>query len=132
MKYSGSCLCKKHLFEITGTITHFFLCHCAYCKKDTGTGNAANLFFTNAQLTWKTTENECRRTYTLSNSRHQKSFCIICGSALPIEQNDGMVVAPAGSLDTSISHKPDARIFGKSINQWELQKNIQIFDSLPT
>ena len=42
--YSGSCLCGEIRFEIEGEFELFYLCHCEYCRKDTGSAHAANLF----------------------------------------------------------------------------------------
>jgi hypothetical protein len=42
--YSGSCLCGEIRFEIEGEFERFYLCHCEYCRKDTGSAHAANLF----------------------------------------------------------------------------------------
>ncbi|WP_316042302.1 hypothetical protein [Idiomarina sp. OT37-5b] len=34
--YSGSCLCGKVTFEVTGEFDRFYLCHCQHCQKDNG------------------------------------------------------------------------------------------------
>ena len=43
-RHSGACLCGAVHFEIEGDFERFFLCHCEYCRKDTGSAHAANLF----------------------------------------------------------------------------------------
>ncbi|MFN3455173.1 MAG: GFA family protein, partial [Pseudobdellovibrio sp.] len=45
--YLGSCLCGQVEFKIQGVLESFFLCHCKYCQKDTGSAHSANLFSTN-------------------------------------------------------------------------------------
>src|SRR5690349_13091800 len=112
--HKGTCLCGGVSFEVSGTFEHFFLCHCAHCRKDTGSAHAANLFSTRAQLNWLQGEDKVR-TFGLPGTRHQKSFCADCGSALPGHHMDGaLLVVPAGSLDSPVARRPDAHLFDKS------------------
>lgn len=132
-KHSGSCLCEQVKFEIHGDFESFFLCHCKHCQKDTGSAHAANLFSSKAQLIWLTGQDKVK-TFVLPNTRHTKSFCQECGSALPNQQMDGkLIVIPAGSLDTEISIKPNAHIFCSSRASWtselELVKKFEKFPS---
>ncbi|WP_413574679.1 GFA family protein [Bdellovibrio sp. HCB290] len=132
-KHSGSCLCGQVKFEIAGTFESFFLCHCKYCQKDTGSAHAANLFSTSAQLIWKAGTDQVK-TFNLPTTRHMKSFCKECGSALPNLQMDGkLVVVPAGSLDTEIAIKPNAHLFCSSRAPWSNGlETIKKFEKLPS
>jgi len=117
--HHGSCLCGAVRFEIAGAFEHFFLCHCGRCQKDTGSAHAANLFSTNAKLTWLTGEAEVT-TFQLPETRHTKSFCTTCGAAVPSLQMDGaLLVVPAGSLDSAIGKRPDAHICVGSKADWD-------------
>ena len=109
-KNTGSCLCGEVTFEITGPFTTFFLCHCERCRKDTGSAHAANLFSTSAKLTWLSGEQNIT-TFTLPETRHSKSFCTICGSALPIQLNKKLIQIPAGSLDSDVTIAPHSAHF---------------------
>lgn len=107
----GSCLCGQVSFQTQGDFDSFFLCHCKFCQKDTGTAHAANLFSTQAKIKWLSGKDKIK-TFNLPSTKHAKSFCSECGSALPIEQMQGkLLVVPAGSLDTEILIKPNAHIF---------------------
>ena len=118
-QYFGSCLCGEVKFVVEGEFESFYLCHCKYCQKDTGSAHAANLFSTKAKLIWQTGQVHTK-TYTRPKTRHTKSFCEMCGSALPSLQMDGaLVVVPAGSLDTEIKIKPDAHLFCSSRALWD-------------
>ncbi len=117
-KSNGSCLCGKVSFEILGEFESFFLCHCKYCQKDTGSAHAANLFSQNAEIKWLKGKEEVK-TFNLPSTRHIKSFCKECGSALPTEQKEEkLLVVPAGSLDSEISIRPKAHIFCSSEPSW--------------
>jgi hypothetical protein len=118
-KYSGSCLCGAVHFEIDGQFERFFLCHCEYCRKDTGSAHAANLFSSSATLRWISGEDKIRQ-FNLPATRHSRSFCGDCGSALPLTQMNGkLLVVPAGSLNSAVTMKPDAHIFVASRASWD-------------
>lgn len=116
-QHAGSCLCGKSRYTIAGSFDRFFLCHCSYCRKDTGSAHAASLFSATAKLTWLSGQGSIT-TYKLPGTRHARSFCAICGSALPLADANGIVV-PAGSLDTDIAQEPDGHIFTASRASWD-------------
>ncbi|WP_439182367.1 GFA family protein [Carboxylicivirga taeanensis] len=119
MEHLGSCLCRKVKYRVTGSFDGFYLCHCRYCQKGTGSAHGANLFSNAGQLQWLKGEHEVRR-YQPPRSRHVKAFCKNCGAALPNLQMDGKVlVVPAGSLDTALTKRPDGHIFAAHKAEWE-------------
>ena len=132
-KMLGSCLCGEVSFKIGCTIDSFFLCHCKFCQKDTGSAHAANLFCRNSNFNWLSGE-ELVKSFHLPSTRHTKSFCSNCGSAVPSVQRElKFVVVPAGSLDSPLNLKPNAHLFMSSKANWE--KNLgelQMFEELPT
>ena len=118
-KYFGSCLCGEVSFEVEGDFERFYLCHCGYCRKDTGSAHAANLFSSSASLKWVSGEDKVKR-FDLPSTRHSKCFCSICGSALPKVQMDGQLLAvPAGSLNGDVTIKPHSHIFFASRASWD-------------
>jgi len=116
-RHCGGCLCGAIRFEIDGVFERFYLCHCEYCRKDTGSAFAANLFASNARLMWICGQENISR-FDLPDTRHCKWFCSICGSALPHENGD-LLAVPAGCLDTEVPLKADAHIFIASRAGWE-------------
>ncbi|MCB0348040.1 MAG: GFA family protein [Bdellovibrionales bacterium] len=120
-------------FEVHGDFENFFLCHCKHCQKDTGSAFAANLFSTTASLNWKSGENLVKA-FNLPNTRHVKSFCSDCGSAVPnIQMGGKLLVVPAGSIDNNVSIKPEAHIFISSKAEWENDLDSLVkFEGLPT
>lgn len=122
--HSGACLCGEVRFEVEGDFARFYLCHCEYCRKDTGSAHAANLFSPTAKLKWISGADKAK-VFTLPSTRHTKSFCTNCGSALPlVEADGGWLMVPAGSLNTEVPIRPDAHIFVASKAGWdeELEK----------
>ncbi|WP_442581526.1 GFA family protein [Mesorhizobium sp. ASY16-5R] len=127
---SGSCQCGGVSFRISGAFESFFLCHCSRCRKDTGSAHAANLFSSEAAVTWLSGQGSIK-TYRVPETRHEKSFCSECGSALPRVQ-DGFVVVPAGSLDSAVPIRPTAHICFASRAEWdERLEDVARMDGLP-
>ena len=127
----GSCLCGTVSFAIKGEFERFYLCHCHHCQKDTGSAHAANLFSQSAKLVWLS-GSDAVTSFTLPGTRHSKSFCKLCGSALPNTQFAGLLVVPAGCLDTEISTLPTAHIFSSSKAAWdEKLREVPEFEGLP-
>ena len=125
--HSGSCLCGTVGFEVTGDFERFYLCHCQYCRKDTGSAHASNLFSGTAALKWLSGQDKVTQ-FTLPSTQHSRSFCSICGSALPsLQMNGSLLVVPAGSLNGDISIRPNAHIFVSSRAPWD-----QALESIPS
>lgn len=129
--HSGSCLCGTVSFEVQGNFDSFYLCHCQHCQKDTGSAHAANLFSQTATLTWISGANKVT-SFTLAGTSHNKSFCKVCGAALPNTQIEGLLVIPAGSLDSEVPLSPTAHIFLSSQASWEhTLEDAPTFEALP-
>ena len=129
----GSCLCGEVRFQIDGDFETFYLCHCERCRKDTGSAHASTLFSSSARLKWICGENSVT-SFTLPSTRHSRSFCSICGSALPGVQMDGyLLVVPAGSLDSKVPLRPDAHIFVSTRAAWDRElETVSMVHTLPT
>lgn len=127
----GSCLCGAVRFEVSGAFDRFYLCHCSYCRKDSGSAHTANLFSSTATLKWNAGE-EQTTSFKLPGTRHRRCFCSICGSALPYVAGS-MLVVPAGSLGGDFARKPDAHLFVASKARWDEDLNaLPRLDGLPT
>jgi hypothetical protein len=130
-EHLGSCLCGTVRFRIDGAFEHFYLCQCQHCRKDSGSAHSANLFSNTARLSWLSGQDNVT-VYNLPRTRHTKSFCATCGSALPYTM-ETLLVVPAGSLDSPLSITPDARIFSASKADWHQDfANLPSFDGYPS
>lgn len=129
--YVGSCLCGAVTFDVKGGFDSFYLCHCMRCQKDTGSAHAANLFSRSAKLTWKSGV-DVVTCFTLPGTLHNRSFCSLCGSALPSTNIPDLLVVPAGCLDVAVSVPPTAHIFTASKASWGRESiNVPEFEGLP-
>jgi len=129
---TGQCLCGAVKFRISGAFESFFLCHCARCRKDSGSAHSANLFSSTAKITWVSGAENIKK-FQLPGTRHVKCFCTTCGSALPFSQaSDGMLVVPAGALDSHIGIRPNAHICCSSRANWDNDlDSLKRIDGLP-
>lgn len=119
MIYKWSCLCENIKFEIDWTFDSFYLCHCKHCRKDTWSAHASNLFSGNAKIKWISWL-EFIKTFNYKDTRHRISFCSNCGSPVPnLQENWGLLVTPAWSLDTKIDLIPSWHIFVESKANWD-------------
>jgi hypothetical protein len=120
---SGSCLCGRVRYTVSGEAQRFYHCHCSRCRKASGTGHATNLFV-QGSLTWNSGE-ELIRTFKLPEAeRFTNSFCEVCGSRMPrFIEKLGMVFIPAGSLEDEPDMRPQARIFLDSRAKWSCDES---------
>ncbi len=133
MTATGSCLCGEVAYKYDGRFENFFLCHCKYCRKDSGSAHTANLFGKGGELVWLRGRDKVS-SFILPHTRHQRSFCKQCGSALPYDLNEGdQFVVPAGSLDTDVGLVPQGHIFMASKANWDAGlHDVACFAKLPS
>lgn len=115
----GSCLCGTVKYEITGTPLNFFHCHCARCRKSSGTGHASNIILKPESMTWISGEGSLGSFKVPEAERFRSSFCNNCGSPMPrVGPDMRIAVVPAGSIDGDPPIAPTARIFWDSRVAW--------------
>lgn len=131
--HTGSCLCGTVKFELEGEFKKFFLCHCSRCRKTSGSAHCANLFAPGAQLTWLSGK-DALSFYRHENTNFARTFCSTCGSSVPTDaKTRGLVVVPAGCLDTNVDIAPHAHIFIDSKGNWdENLASVPTFDGMPS
>jgi hypothetical protein len=123
----GSCLCGDVAFEIDGPPLRVMNCHCSRCRRARSAAHATNAIFPPERFRWTRGE-ECVVEFKLPEARYfTVAFCRRCGGKLPrIARDRGIVVVPAGSLDTDPGVQPMAHIFVANKASW-----FDITDSLP-
>ena len=130
---SGSCLCGKVTYRVTGNMKIFQYCHCSRCRKFTGSAFASNLLVSPDQFRWSTGEDLVGR-YEQPDAKHfATSFCKNCGSSLPwLAKSGRSVVVPAGTLDGNPQIKPFQNIYCASRAVWyQAPNSLPEYDQLP-
>ena len=123
----GSCLCGEVAYEITGAPQRAMNCHCTRCQRGRSAAHASNVFYKIDQFRWTRGESLVTE-YKVADARfHTAAFCSRCGSKVPkISAERGVVVVPAGALDTDPGIQPAAHIFVADKAPW-----FDISDALP-
>lgn len=134
---TGSCLCNKVSYAVSGNLGIFQYCHCSRCRKFTGSAFAANILVAPDDFRWLEGDEYVAR-YELPDTRHfATSFCTSCGSSLPwVAQSGRSVIVPAGTLNADPRIRPMQNIFCASRASWytnpgELPKHDALPDRKP-
>jgi hypothetical protein len=115
----GSCLCGEVGYEFTGAPLRMMNCHCSRCRLGRAAAHATNLFCKPDQFRWLRGESLVTE-YKVPDARfHTIAFCSHCGGKVPRRSVErGIVVIPAGSLDTDPGIRPQAHIFVADKATW--------------
>ena len=117
-KLTGGCLCGAVTFSIEDRLKAFYLCHCKQCRQLTGTAFASNITTDKDNINWDSGHGNVS-VFEHSSREFSKSFCKLCGSALPfINKSKTSLVIPAGSLNEMPEMKPQANIFTDEEARW--------------
>jgi hypothetical protein len=116
---TGSCLCGSVKYSVTTEIKKFYFCHCAQCRKITGSSFASNILAKPSELTWVSGSEKVKRFDYPGKKSYSKVFCSECGSGLPfLNESGNTLFIPAGSLDSDLEIKPDNNIFWSDKASW--------------
>ncbi|KUI58889.1 hypothetical protein VP1G_11001 [Cytospora mali] len=125
----GGCLCGKIRYTITGNSPEEapepicnIICHCANCKKATGTHMANTSMFRREQLTLILgTPGAYEDRNTESGNILTRRFCKDCGSPLYITtlKAGSIVAVPSGTLDDATKWwKPNTEVYMDTKSHW--------------
>lgn len=117
--YTGSCLCGKIRFEITGKINNIIYCHCSQCRKAQGSAFATNGIVDAAEFRFTRGET-LLSTYELTDDQ-TRYFCSHCGSPMLSKRKSrpDQVRVRLGTIESEITERPIAHIFAGSKANWE-------------
>jgi hypothetical protein len=124
---AGGCLCGAVAYEATGEPLFMQNCHCQRCRRVRGAAHATNIFYKVPQFRWIRGDDQVAE-YKLPEARfYTAAFCRHCAGSLPkVAPERGLVVIPAGSLDTDPPMRPQRHIFTGYKASW-----FDITDTLP-
>jgi len=116
----GSCLCRGVQFEVAAEPSAVRYCHCASCKKLSGSIGTANMRAPSASIRILAGE-DLLQTYQ-PDEGSSKTFCSRCGSNLfgggwPERQE---VSVRLSAIDTPFDRKPTAHNYVRSVAPWEI------------
>ena len=93
----GECNCGAVAFELTDDGQGVFVCHCSICRRYSGSNGIAVVVVENEGFRWTRGEE------LISNWRKPQHdwiscFCSVCGSNLPVANDEFRMAVPAGLL----------------------------------
>ena len=115
----GSCLCGAVTYEVRAPFIRFAHCHCARCRKKTGSAHATNLYVAPDHFRWTAGQELTRRWDLPTAKSFATTVCTRCGGPMPHLTRSGReMVIPAGTLDDVPSISPRGRIYWASRAPW--------------
>jgi len=129
----GSCLCGEIDYEITGAPARMMNCHCSRCRLGRAAAHATNAFFKLDEFRWVRGA-ALVVDYKVPDARfHAAAFCSRCGGKVPRTSPDrGIVIVPAGSLDTDPGMRAQAHIFVTNKAPWfDITGSLPQFPEMP-
>ena len=123
---AGSCLCGEVAYELDAAL-RMVNCHCSRCRHGRSAAHTTNLFAKLDVFRWTRGE-KLVADYKVPEARYfGVAFCTRCGGEAPrVSRERGVVVLPAGTLDTDPGMRPRMHIFVNSKAPW-----FEITDDLP-
>jgi len=127
----GGCLCGGVRFAIGGPAAGkgqarppgaFELCHCARCRKASGSAFAAGLAVRSDALQWTRGRDLVARYQAPVRQQppaYERWFCRQCGAPVPpLRARGPWTEIPAGSLDDDPGRRPERHIFAAHAPPW--------------
>lgn len=123
MAIRGSCLCGGVTFEIDQACGPAEFCHCARCRKRSGSASLL-MIGVNTKDYRLLTGHDLVKAYAAPILRapppYQSFFCSNCGSPAPDPAPQGEVLEiPAGLFDDDFVIRPDKHIFVEFMPPWD-------------
>jgi len=127
----GKCLCGDIEFEIEGTITNLYQCHCSLCRKQGGAAANAATIIHASKFSWKTGSDKV--IYYKKDTGFSSNFCARCGSPVPNRLRDtDKFWIPAGLLEDDEGQQVVAHIYTGSKASWDqIPVSGQHFNEMP-
>lgn len=115
---TGHCHCKNVRFGLTGEPIEASLCHCAICRRLTGTAFAAWCEVSDRDFQWLA--GQAGLASYRATDRLEIRFCATCGTTVLATRTDwpGFCYIPLGALDDNAGIVPEYHQFSASGAPW--------------
>ena len=130
---TGSCLCGKVRYEVTGDPMFAAHCCCTDCQKASGADHITLAFYQETQVAITGELAEYSVTADSGNT-NTRIFCPKCGSRLfgRNSAREGVIGVQVGTLDNPKNIKPAAVVYTRNRRDWDvLDENLAAFEGAP-
>lgn len=118
-KLRGSCFCGAVAYEVESDSSTIYFCHCAQCRKITGTAHATNMMVKPDAVSWLEGQEMVSNFDCPGERLFSNAFCKSCGSGLPFMSKSGKsMYVPVGTLDTPLDKPINYNIFWEDKAAW--------------
>ncbi len=116
----GGCNCGAVRYRAEGDPIVVAQCHCANCRRQSGSAFSVNLLFKAAAVSHEGDLSIYEDRDTFSGNPVLRKFCGRCGSPIFSEMTDGkeMIVVKAGTLDDPGSFVPTVSVWTSTALPW--------------
>ncbi len=131
-KFTGTCLCRKILYEVNGPIGTIVHCHCSQCRKWHGSAFRTRASIKSEYFQW--TMGEDFISYFHHTDHVTKTFCRNCGSSLVsfYPKMPEFIGIALGTLNEDPIGRPEFHVFVDSKAPWyEIHDDLPQYDELP-
>lgn len=126
---TGTCLCGAVAWDLAGPIDLINHCHCTMCRRVHGSAFGTFAHAHARDFRWRRGEPTIA-SYESSSGTFRR-FCRVCGSSVPVVEDDEVVI-PAGGIDGDPGLKPSMHIFVGSKAPWyDITDDLPQFDAFP-
>ncbi len=117
---TGGCLCGAVRYEISDAPKAAVHCHCADCRRSSGTGHCTHAVCAEADFTLHGRPAVYERPAD-SGTLVRRHFCSTCGSPLfsTGDSGSGLVFVRASSLDDPDRVTPQASVYASRAPKWD-------------
>lgn len=129
----GHCLCGKVTYSSTATEPAFTgVCHCADCRRATGSAYSSVLAVPSDSLTVTGSTTQYDGVGDSGQATH-RSFCPSCGSLIThtADMMQGLTMLAIGTMDDAAWVKPAMQIYCDSALPWSAVSDVQSFPKMP-
>lgn len=132
-RYTGGCLCGAVRYEAEGEPLYAGHCHCADCRKASGSGFIPFMGFASDKVRFSG-ETLQVRSPAFRGGEAVRNRCVVCGSLVfgGVVGLDDSHTIYAGSLDDPGLFQPAMALFARERPDWVLlPEGMQIFETMP-
>ena len=130
---TGGCLCGAIRYTAHAAPVRMVQCHCAQCRKLSGTGHASQAFFESGDVEISGQPSSYVFTADSGNVKTYH-FCPTCGSRLHGKNSGrpGIIIVPVGCFEDNSWFAPHGVAYTSCREAWDMTtKDVPNFETMP-